>query len=244
MIGKKNILPSSQEYTNRPLMEFLKGIREKGFQCAEIWGGVPHFYTDCYGIGNMDSQKDIFKECGITPILYRPERYGYSLCAEKGTILREASLEYYCYCAEAAEKIGASILAVEVTGGLRDLGRPRLQELAADGLKKLTKICENYKLTLTWKIGREEDGSAAINLEEAKKLYDMAEDSQSRCRIELDIKNFQFKKESVNLWFEVFGEKIEYISGLWDENLFAEQILSQGYQGFLGLGHTEGRLLQ
>lgn len=243
MIGNKKILPSSQEYANMPLEEFLKGIKEKGFQCGEIWGGAPHFYTDCYGTGNLNAQKALFKEYDITPILYRPERYGYSLCAEKGTILREASLDYYRCCVEAAAQMGASVLAVEVTGGLRDLERLKLRELAADGLRKITRLCESYKLTLIWKNGREEDGSAAINLKEVKELYDMAADSGSYPGIELDIKSFGQINERALLWFDVFGEKIEYINGLWGKDSFAEQILQQGYQGFLGLGYTGGRLL-
>ncbi len=243
MIRNKKILPSSQEYANLPFKFFLKGIKERGFQCAEIWGGVPHFYTDCYGTGNFATQKKLFKEYGITPIIYRPEKYGYSLCAEKGTILREASMDYYCYCAEAAEQIGASVLAVEVTGGLRDLGRPRLRELASDGLRKIARICENYKVTLIWRTGREEDGSAAINLEEAKELYDMTEDGQICSGIELDIKSFAQLNGCAALWFDVFGEEIKYVNGLWGKDSFAEQILQQGYQGFLGLGHTGGRLL-
>lgn len=242
MIKKKRILPSSQEYADMPFRGFLKGIKEKGFQCAEIWGGVPHFFTDCYGTGSLNAQKALFKEYSITPIIYRPERYGYSLCAEKGTILRGASLDYYRYCGEAAEQIGASVLAVEITGGLRDLGRPKLRELAADGLREITRICGNYKITLIWKIGKEEDGSAAINLEEAKELYDMTEDGQICPGIELDIKSFGQTNEKADLWFAVFGEKIKYVNGLWGEDYFAEQILHRGYQGFLGLGHTGGRL--
>lgn len=243
MIRKEKILPGSQEYASIPFREFLKRIKEKEFQCAEIWGGVPHFYTDCYGTGSLNAQKDLLKKYGITPVIYRPERYGYSLCAEKGTILREASLDYYRYCGEAAEQIGASVLAVEITGGLRDLGRPKLRELAADGLRKVTKICEDYEISLIWKIGREEDGSAAINLEEAKELYDMTGNNQICPGIELNIKSFGQTNERADLWFAVFGEKIEYVNGLWGEDYFAEQILHQGYQGFLGLGHTGGRLL-
>lgn len=245
MIEKDRILPDSREYRELPLEHFLQAIQKEGFQRADIWGGVPHIFTDPYGVGNLDSLKEALRRYQILPVCYHPEAYGYSLCSEKGSMLRAASLDYYCYCAEAAAQIGASVMAVEISNGQRDIDRRKLFELAAEGLERVYKACQSYHIKLIWKNGRVEDGSPSVTLEDAQRLFEILKDRRKDGGkgqgIEVDLNRIHQEKEKLDGWLAAFGKNIQYITGIWENQKAVEQAETYGYCGFYGQGSVGRR---
>src|SRR5690349_15638716 len=66
-----------------PLPEALSVIAEAGYQGAELWGGLPHAYTeDFYGDGQLDEPlvaacRRLLEGSGLEPVSFLPEQCFY-----------------------------------------------------------------------------------------------------------------------------------------------------------------------
>lgn len=230
MAAKKCIAPDNEGYALFSFRHFLEDQKRLGYQAVSFWGGSPHIFVDCYGYENPAGIKSLMLEAEITPICYRPQAYGYTLCAEKGSLQRRAALDYYRFSAELARKLMAPVMLVGIGGVIRDSDKDRQKELAMDGVRILARECGNQGIRLAVIAGTAESGALLNSIGDMKRF----QKDVGNCGIEVavDADAARREKESIEDWFRAFGKDICHVRTGQRAEAFAQVVEVPGYAGY------------
>lgn len=232
MVDKKWIAPDSEGYALYSLPRFLKDQKRSGYRFVSLWGGSPHIFVDCYGYEDPADIKNQLRETGISPVCYRPQSYGYTLCAPKGSLLWNSSLDYYRFSAELASKLTAPLAVLEIGGVIRDQDRGRQNEAASDGIRLVSQECKNQGIRLAVIAGTAESGALLNSSEAVERFLEMVGDESVKAA--LDVAAARQRKESVEDWFRVFGTDLCHIRTGGDAKALFQENEVPGYQGYYG----------
>ena len=108
-----------------PLPEALSVIAEAGYEGVELWGGLPHAFTDDFYTGDLRDQtliascRTIIAESGLTPVCFLPEQciYPVNFLIDAAppfdaAKLRERSLAYFERAIDVAAELGFNRMLV------------------------------------------------------------------------------------------------------------------------------------
>lgn len=208
MEGKRWIAPDSEGYAFLPLQRFFEDQSLAGYRSVSLWGGSPHIFVDCYGYENPAEIKTMMERFRIGSVCYRPQSYGYAFGAPRGSMLWEATLDYYRFSAELASGLKAPVMVVEVGVELRDEDRVSQIDSALDGVRRLGAECKSQGVCLALAAGTKESG-ALINSVEGMKdfLAQAGEGVKAAFHAEAAIS----AGESLADWIRVFGRNLCHV---------------------------------
>ena len=232
MDDKKWIVPDSEGYALYSLPRFLKDQKRLGYRSVSLWGGSPHIFVDCYGYENPADIKKQLRESGISPVCYRPQSYGYTLCAKKGSLLWRSSLDYYRFSAELASKLTAPMAVLEIGGVIRDQDRERQSEAALDGIRLVLQECKSQGIRLAVIAGTAESGALLNSLEDVERFLEQIGDDSVKAALDTGVA--RQRKESAKDWFRVFGTDLCHIRTGGDAKALLQEEWVPGYQGYYG----------
>lgn len=150
-----------------PLPEALSVIAEAGYEGVELWGGLPHAFTDdFYEDGKLDrtivaSCRTLLAESGLAPVCFLPEQciYPVNFLVDAAppfdaAKLRERSLAYFERAIDLTGELGFSRMLVTTpfwgwtnAGGTRNHGDKALPRVI-DAFGRLTRRAEKSNVTL------------------------------------------------------------------------------------------------
>lgn len=230
MDGKKRIAPDSEGYALFSLPRFLEDQKQLGYRTVSLWGGSPHIFVDCYGYENPTEIKNLMQGYGISPVSYRPQAYGYTLCAKKSSLLWTSSLDYYRFSAELASKLTAPLMVMSIGGILRDQGRGWQDEAAVDGVRLVARECENQGILLAVIPGTAESGALLNSLTDVERFLMRAENGNVKAAF--DAGAARGEHESLTDWFRVFGANLCHARTDREAQAFLQEFDETGYQGY------------
>lgn len=230
MEDKNRIAPDSEGYAFFSLPRFLEDQKRLGYRSVSLWGGSPHIFVDCYGYEDPMDLKIQMQGYGIRPACYRPHGYGYSLCAEKGSLLWRSSLDYYRFSAELASKLTAPLMVMEIGGLIRDRDRERQKEAAADGVRMVARECKNQGIRVAVIAGTAESGALLNSLEDVRRFLEQVESDPVQAA--LDVAVAKKEKESMADWIKVFGPDLSHIRTGMETRAFLQEAGEPGYTGY------------
>ncbi len=247
-IRREQLAALNTIYRLYPFEEFLKTQKELGASYIELWAGAPHFllgydgYTDCRELRRQ------IESYGLRVGAFYPECviYPFTLCAPD-PVMHKKSLEYFRNGIQAASELGAEIMIVSCAGGLMDTGRDAAWEKAVTALKELGALAQELGVTIAVET-LTPDASIIVNTlpELLRLLAEVGSPSVKTC---LDICSARTAGESIEQWFEAFGEDLVHIhfsdgkpggrlvwgQGLHPADDYLQTIADCGYKGLLGL---------
>ena len=247
-IRREQLAALNTIYRLYPFEEFLKTQNELGASYIELWAGAPHFLLGYDGYSDCGVLREQIAGYGLAVGAFYPECviYPFTLCAPDPEMHRK-SMEYYKNAIRAAAELGAPVVILSCAGGLIDIGPEDAWKKAVSALKELGALAEEKGVkiaveTLT------PDASIIVNtLPELLKL--LAEVDSPAVKACLDICSARSAGESIEQWFEAFGEDLIHIHFsdgrpggrlVWGQGLhplddYLDTIAACQYKGLLGL---------
>ncbi len=235
-------------YRLYPFEEFLKTQASLGASSIELWAGAPHFLLGWEGYSDCLPLKAQIEGYGLKVGAFCPECviYPFTLCAPD-TEMHRKSMEYFKNGIRAAAELGAPVMTVGCAGGLIDVGREAALRRAAESLKELGSFAEEKGVTIAVETLTPSESIIVNTLPELLEL--LAEVNCSSVKACLDICAARSAGESIEQWFEAFGEDLVHIHFsdgrpggrlVWGQGLhpvddYLQTIADCGYKGLLGL---------
>lgn len=249
MEERKRLAPDNESYMLYSFPQFLEDQKRSGYQAMTLWGGSPHIYVDCYGHENLARIRQELNACEINPVCYRPHMYGYTFYAENGSLLEEATLDYYRYSAEVAADLGIPVMLVRLGNLLGDQDEDRQKVSAIHSMQHLARECGNQGIRLALMAGADGQGRWMKKPQAFHEFIAMAGEAGMGIALDLEACRPEGPDAAsparVAEWFEVFGKNICYLSigdGPKDLAQEAERLGYRGYYGCLNYpGLREGR---
>lgn len=239
MEGRKKLAPDNEGYALYSFHRFLEAQKQSGYQAMTLWGGSPHIYVDCYGHEDLAKIRQELQAYEINPVCYRPQMYGYTLYAENGSLLDEATLDYYRYSAEVAANLNIPIMLVGLGKLLGDQDEDRQKDLAIHRVRHLAQECGNQGIRLALIAGAGGQGQWMSKPQGLQEFMERA--GGANLGIALDLKAVCRPEEPevaspdrAAKWFECFGNDICYVSIGDGPMTLVQEAEKLGYQGYCG----------
>lgn len=239
------------QYSRFGFEEFLSVQKRNGVTEIELWAGTPHVWCDRNGCGNLEFLDAALKAAGLSVTALSPRPYTYSLCAPFQTMHREATLQYYRHCIEAAARLGTPWLCLDVSGGEFDRPREDLWQCLRDGLEDLLQTAEPYAVSLALSVAPPGASPVLSSLKDFQSMK--AEAGFDDFNVFFDTAHMARRGEEISQWFDAFGDDIVLVrfadgrndgSRVWGEGCYPcdtwlEALSAAGYSGPLSL-HVAG----
>ena len=230
------IAPDSEGYALFSLPRFLEDQKRLGYRTVSLWGGSPHIFADCYGYENPMEIKNLMQGYGISPVSYRPQAYGYTLCAEKNSLLWASSLDYYRFSAELASKLTAPLMVMGIGGMIRDRDRWLQGEAAIDGVRFVAQECENQGILLAIMSGTAESGALLNSIADVERFLAVAGSGSVKAAFDADAARGE--RESLTDWFRMFGANLCHVRTGRGAQAFLREFKEPGYKGYYECGSS------
>lgn len=229
MAGERRLAPDNEGFQEVSFSSFVKKQKNRGIRTVTIWGGSPHLFVDPYERGAAEPIRNALEQTGLTAVCYRPESYGYSLCAAPGSLFRKASLDYYQRSAEMAKALGITVMELRLSGYEEDREETRQMEWLREGLRRLDEGCRSLGISLLLQNGTRRAGMALDRLDLMERILEGV--SETSVGISL---NVEAADESLEVWFSKLGSRIRFVRLARPEKDQMRTVDKLGYQGVYG----------
>ncbi|WP_046721362.1 sugar phosphate isomerase/epimerase family protein, partial [Heyndrickxia coagulans] len=254
LLKREQVAGMNIHYMRYSLDTFLDAQMAAGIQSTEFWAGAPHFYLDAKTYANCKDLKKKITRKGLKLKVFTPENcmYQYQFAASKPDFFQK-SYEYFSNGLKAAAELECPIMQCNSGWGYMDEDREEAWKRTGEMLSRLTSLAEKEGITLAMESLRPEESNLVITLKDAKRMFD--EINHAHFKILIDTTAIGVAGESLQDWFDVFGENIihaHFIDGnpyghlIWGDgsrNLEEDLIVlkNNGYTGCLGQEITDER---
>ena len=247
-ITMRRIAPCNRDYRYWPLKCFVDKQKALGAKNIELWLGAPHVIINDEWHSQADKYTNMFRDANITvPVCCSEIAFNrqYFFCSYD-ELARERAMNHYRQAIDFAYEIGSKILVVNCAGGVLDEDPIRAYHRARFSLQTLAEYAVSKDIILAIENLDFEGGNITHTLSELKELIeDLNNPSVKVC---LDTVAMGHQGETLEQWFNVFGEDIVHIHFvdskqkgrlLWGEGLFPltsflQTLNKYEYSGFLG----------
>jgi protein FrlC len=144
---RPRLLGCNAQYGRLSLAAFAAAQRELGITGIDCYGSAAHLWCDRDGCDPAGLRAALAGH-GLEVAAFSVRNYGYSLCAEPGTLRREASLAYYAACLEAAAALGAPLVCLEPAGACQDRPAAAALDACLETLGRLEALAGGLGLAL------------------------------------------------------------------------------------------------
>lgn len=246
-IQKEQIAAVNINYRMYSFDFFLDTQEKLGMKSIELWAGAPHFLLGYEGYQDCKTLREKVENRGLNIVAFTPESalYQFPVCAYNDEV-RELAVAFYNNALHAANELGAKIMPLDIAGGLKTEDPEVMFDRAVKMLRILAPIAKELDVTIAVET-MTKDGSAIINsLPELQRLLKAVDHPYVKAA--LDICAIRTARETLNQWFEAFGDDIVYIhftdgrpAGhlVWGEGMhpldtYLEILEKYNYHGYLG----------
>ncbi|MBQ3267551.1 MAG: TIM barrel protein [Atopobiaceae bacterium] len=253
-IRRDQVAGMNIHYLYYSLEYFLDTQAELGFESIELWGGAPHFYLTPESNEDVAAVRRKLDERGLTIRCFTPENctYQYQFAAQT-PLLFEKSLQYFSRGLEVAAELGSPLMQCNSGWGFWNEDREEAWKRSREMLRKLSERAEELGVTLVMESLRRAESQLVNTLADAKRMFD--EVDHPNFKILLDTVPMSIEGETVQDWFDVFGDNIRHMhfvdcnpyghlvwgDGNRDLEAWCKALADNGYDGFLGQEITDGK---
>lgn len=242
---------TTEHYRMYPLDYIVESAVKAGFGNIELTLMPPHVWIDWKSVQNMEEVQQQMGTHSLHICAVRPEmgsRRYVPVSLDPGRAQR--SLRYYEECCKFAQAMGTSVLSMAPIGPCLDENPEEVFERAVTQLKQISRMAAHYNVTIALE-SMPEYWLIAGNMHALKELIDaVGEDSLA---VGLNIVTMSEAGETIDQWFDLFGEKIVHVrfsdgrtgeayfacgEGIYPVERYLEQLGHRGYCGAIALPLT------
>ena len=251
-INRNQIAGMNIHYLYYSLDDFLDAQKEAGFETIELWAGAPHFYLSPEGYEDVSAVKEKIEARGLKVGVFTPENctYQYQVAAQT-PILFEKSYQYFRNAIQVAKELGCPIMQINSGWGYWNEDREAAWARSREMLTRLAKDAQEAGIYLAMESLRPAESQLITTLADTKRMFD--EVNHPNLKILIDTTAMSVAGESIDEWFEVFGDNIIHthfidskpeghlIWGDGDRDLesYLQALERHGYKGLLGQEITD-----
>lgn len=251
-INREQVAGMNIHYLFYSLDTFLDAQKEAGFQTIELWAGAPHFYLSPEGYEDVQTVKEKIAARGLHVAIFTAENctYQYQVAAQT-PLLFEKSFQYFKNAVQVTKALGCKIMQINSGWGYWNEDRETAWTRSREMLTRLAIEAEKADIYLAMESLRPAESQLVITLPDAKRMFD--EVHHPRLKILLDTTAMCVAGETIDDWFEVFGENIihtHFIDNLPEGHLiwgdgnadlesYLKSLAKHNYKGYLGQEITD-----
>jgi len=246
---QEQLLPSNNHYQYFPFEFFLQTQKELGFSAVDLVAMPPHVWISDHDCEDLTKLRDLIEQTGMRTAVLSPERATLRFTLNATDLERRVrSMQYYKNCLSAAQKLGATILSISMSGAYWDEAPVQANERIADILRELCDEAECVGVMLALETSPACNETVLNTLQELKTL--LQEVNHPMLKATLDIVAISEARETIPQWFEALGEEIVYVrlsdgrigtshyalgTGVYPIDRYLTELSEQGYEGYIGL---------
>ncbi len=210
MILRKQIAGMNQHYQNYSLEYFFESQKRAGIESVELWMGYPHIwvgkelYPECRKIEKMAHTRGI----GIVSATIPSMAYQYQYAPEN-KMQREKGREYFQDGIRAAESLGCRIVSVNSGWGRNDRDREESLKICIDFLREAAEFAALHHITLVMESLKKSESNLGVTAEQIKEIWERI--GHPNLKIMIDTIAVWDSGESVQEWFDIFGDEIQHM---------------------------------
>lgn len=191
----------------RDLKFFFDKMAEFGIQHCELIGGHQSLYFDHEYIEDLTNVKKYAKDsgCEVSVITAQNCRFPYQYAAKEPE-LKEMTYNFFANGIRIAGELGAHVYQCNTGWGYWNENIEEAQKRSADMLRRLSEFAAQYDVKLACESLRPQESLIGCKLDQVKKVYDMID--HPNFKILLDTTAMGVAGETIQDWFDVFGENI------------------------------------
>lgn len=206
-IKRKQLVAMNQHYRRFSLDYFLDCQERVGFQNIELWCGAAHFWIDSKSHEPTGPLKKKLKDRGLSVVSVTTPScaYQYQYASQEKEILEE-SFHYFSNGIEVAADLGADRVVVNSGWGYIREAQEDMWKRSADNLFRLAETARKYGLVCVMESMRADETNIVNSLAAAKRMFDQVH--HPNLKIMVDSIATGAVGESLDQWFDVFGENL------------------------------------
>lgn len=255
-MSKLVLAGSNSLYIRYPFKDCLDTQSKLGINLLDFVISTPHIWCDHKQYESLNGIKNNLLEFNINVSTVSPSSYKYSICANSGTIQRDATIEYFKNSILIAKELGANYVSITSSGGCFDINKKKLWENSKEILKHLCEYAESKGVELILATLPDEESPVLNSLSEIEKM--IREVDSNNLKALLDTNLISVKGESISDWFKILGNRIALVRftdgnyngyRVWGEGClpcgrYLEELYKVGYDGILSLRLSGERYIE
>lgn len=223
------ILVSNRHYFYYPMEYFIESTEKIGAKDIDFYGMMPHIWIDHYEYVGCEKIVSMLKEHCRRIQIFSPKSYNYCLYAPE-EYHRDITERYYKNCILAAKQLGAEYMTLTLSGGYYDYACKQMRKVAENSLLELGEVANKCGVKILLETEPAVDSILLNSLEQMKYFWKYCKDVSG---ISVNMKTIEDNGELIEVWLDVFGDDITYIS--FDGNFDEKVIAKNGYKGITGV---------
>lgn len=214
-ITMRDVSVMGTSYVHYPFEYFLDSMHELGIHGIDLWGAEP-FYCRLDYPTSYDATMQLKRMCAQMDdrdqkvTIYTPETLGYPFnFSDPNPALTFRTIEYFKWAFEDAHVTGCHRVFVNSGCGLRNLSKEESFKRCANTLRAIMDMAEKEGILVPLEQLQPYESNLVTTIDDVKSMLDMVD--SPNLRVCVDITAMEVQGESLEQYFETFGDKIEWI---------------------------------
>lgn len=214
-ITMRDVSVMGTSYVHYPFEYFLDSMHELGIHGIDLWGAEP-FYCRLDYPTSYDATMQLKRMCAQMDdrdqkvTIYTPETLGYPFnFSDPNPALTFRTIEYFKWAFEDAHVMGCHRVFVNSGCGLRNLSKEESFKRCANTLRVIMDMAEKEGILVPLEQLQPYESNLVTTIDDVKSMLDMVD--SPNLRVCVDITAMEVQGESLEQYFDTFGDKIEWI---------------------------------
>ena len=202
-------------YQHFPLEYFLDSLQECGIHGVDLWGAEPFYYRPDWATPAEATAelKRIVREMEARDqrcVIYTPETlaYPYNFSDPTPQIINR-TVEYFKWAIEDAQVMGCPRVFLNSGCGPRNIAKEESMKRLIDTYRRIADMAEDADILLTLEQLQPYESNLVLNKKDVREVLNGVD--SPNLRICVDLVAMDVQGETLEEYFEEFGDKVEWI---------------------------------